>query len=95
MIDTKGLDPVDVLCALYDNAKVQGLGIFHFIPGRMTREEAVELLKGNKYFDYIHGRVMKVNLKNPEGFDGWLYDRNNGNGAAGRVISQLRNRKNN
>jgi hypothetical protein len=41
------------------------------------------------YFDYLRGRVMKVDLSK-DAFDPWLYDRDNGAGAAERAVSRLR-----
>ena len=34
----------EVLCALYNNAKAQGMGIFMFVPGDLTIEQARKLL---------------------------------------------------
>lgn len=90
MVDTKGLRKSAVLAALYNASKPQGLGFFHFDPAPMTEGEAEELLKTSTYFDYLKGRVMKVDLSNDDGFEEWLYDRDNGNGAAQRTINQLR-----
>lgn len=59
----------------------------------MTIEKCLKVLlsqKPNLYFDYLYGRVMKVNITHDE-FDPWLYDRDNGNGAAQRAIDNLRN----
>ena len=90
MVNTKGLRKSAVLAALYNASKPQGLGFLHFDPAPMTEEEAKELLQTSTYFDYIKGRIMKVDLSNDDGFEEWLYDRDNGNGAAQRVINQLR-----
>lgn len=40
--------------------------------------------------DYLHGRVMKINLKSDTEFDPRLYNRDLGEGAAERVIQSLR-----
>lgn len=65
----------------------------------MTREEAAEWLakatreypngRTSIYFDYLKGRVMKVELAGDD-VDPWLYDRDNGQGAFARVIDELR-----
>lgn len=93
MIDISSLDKADVLAALYNNAKVQGLGFLKAIPGDMPREQAVALVGERTphalYFDYVHGRVLKVNLAG-DSFDPWLYDRDNGTGAAERAIASVR-----
>lgn len=90
MINIKGLDKAEVLAALYNNSKPQGMGFLHFTPEDMTIEEAKNLLKRGMDFDYIQGRVMKVNLDSDIEFEEWLYDRDNGPGAAQRVIDELR-----
>lgn len=91
-VNTVGLRKAAVLAALYNASRQQGLG---FLQERgatgMTEEEAAELLKDRTpYFDYLHGRVMKVNLKDDEGFAPYLYDRDNGQGAAEAAIAPLR-----
>lgn len=90
MVDIKGLNKAEVLAALYNNSKPLGLGFLHFDAKDMTVAEAEELLKQTTYFDYLKGRVMKVNLSSDDGFEEWLYDRDNGNGAAEKAISNLR-----
>jgi len=93
MVSTKGLSKAAVLAALYNASRPLGMEFFQFDPSPMTEEEAAELLenmKPNAYFDYLKGRVMKVDLKNDDGFDEWLYDRDNGAGAAQRAIDALR-----
>ncbi len=94
MVDISGLKPTAVLMALYDRAKPQGLGMLHFDPMPMTEEEATDLLarwpSGEKpYFDYVHGRVMKVEIHG-DALDEAPYDRDNGAGAAARAIAELR-----
>ena len=61
----------------------------------MTIEQAEELLQTTTYFDYLYGRVLKVNLSNEEGFEEWLYDRDNGIGAAQRALDNYRATKTN
>ncbi len=92
MVDIKGLNKAEVLAALYNNSKPQGLGFLHFDAKDMTVAEAEEILKQTTDFDYLKGRVMKVNLSSDDSFEEWLYDRDNGNGAAEKVISGLRKR---
>lgn len=87
-ISLKGLNKGKVLAALYNASHPQGMGILHFDPAPMTTEEAESLLKRQTDFDYLKGRVMKVDLTGEE-LDPWLYDRDNGQGAAKRVIDSL------
>ncbi len=90
MISLEGLSKADVLAALYNASRPQGMGFLHYDPAPMTGEQAAVLLKEDTYFDYLKGRVMKVNLGN-ENLDARLYDRDNGDGAAERAIAALRN----
>ncbi len=73
------------LAALYNHSRPVGLGALHFNPEPMTEEQAAELLKSHQRFDYLHGRVMKVDLSDDE-FNPRLYDRDNGQGAAAFAI---------
>ena len=83
----------DVLRVLYDNARTQGMGLFHYMPGNnMTKAEALECLKNGTYFDYLKGRVMKVDLSKDE-LDTRLYNRDNGVDAAEKAIKTLDNLK--
>lgn len=90
MIDITGLNKADVLAALYNASRPQGMGFMHYDPTVMTRAEAELLLQQYPYFDYLKGRVMKVSLKSDTEFDERFYDRDNGDGAAQSVITALR-----
>lgn len=89
MISLESLNKADVLAALYNASKPLGMGFMHYDPKPMTSEEAQEYLNQTTYFDYLKGRVMKVELKDDE-LDPCLYDRDNGEGAAWRAIEALR-----
>lgn len=88
-IDISKLDKAEVLAALYNHSRQQGMGFLH-ARGRsaMTTQEARELLKEQTYFDYLYGRVMKTDLKG-DILRPRLYDRDNGSGAAARAIESL------
>ena len=88
MIDISKLNKGEVLAALYNNSMPLGMGILHFTPEDMTKEQGEELLKSQTYFNYLQGRVMKVDLSKDE-FSPHLYDRNNGEGAAQRAIDTI------
>jgi len=91
-VDISGLDPAAVLAALYNASQQQGLG---FLNPRgqqpMTVEDAAAALAvtPHRYFDYLHGRVMKVELTGVQ-IDVRLYDRDNGEGAGAAAIARLR-----
>ena len=87
-VSIKGMDKADVLAALYNNTHPQGMGFLHYKPAPMTRDEADEILKAGASFDYLHGRVMKVDLSADE-FDPRLYDRDNFPGAAQKAVDSI------
>ena len=103
MVNIKGLSKAAVLAALFNHSKVQGMGIFQASRGPqiMTEADAERAIQngddnGNSvatgsayYFDYLYGRVLKVNLSGDE-FDEWGYDRDVGQGAAQRAIDSIR-----
>jgi hypothetical protein len=81
MIDIEGFDKARVLKALYDHSKVQGMGFLAQRLSPLTIEECRNLLTEQTYFDYLYGKVVKVDLSGDR-FDERLYDRDNGSGAA-------------
>jgi hypothetical protein len=91
-ISIAGLDKAAVLAALYNRARPQGMGFMHYDPEPMTAEDAKIILDAREdsyYFDYLRGRVMKVDLSGDD-LECWLYDRDNGPNAAQSVIDELR-----
>lgn len=87
-MDISDLDKVQLVKALYDRAKVQGIGICQQRSGSLSDSEARKAMaKG--YIDYLGGRVMKVDLSG-DSLDTYLYNRDNGPQAAEKVIQQLR-----
>jgi hypothetical protein len=89
LIDISDLNKAEVLMALYNASHPQGMGFFQYAGDPLTIEKAEEYLQKNTYFDYLNGRVLKVDLKGDE-LNPALYDRDNGEGAAYRVIMELR-----
>lgn len=87
-ISIKGLSKAKILAALYNNSRAQGMGWLNATLADMTEAEAAELLKTDAYFDYLRGRVMKVDLSGDTLFT-LLYDRDIGHGACARVIAGL------
>lgn len=86
MINIKGKNKAEILAKLYNNAIPQGMGFLHYDHTPMTIEEAQEILEsGQTYFDYLKGRVIKVDLKNDE-FNPGLYNRDNGFQAAEKAL---------
>lgn len=92
MIKIGHLNKADVLAALFNHARTQGLARLHYKPEHiMDRAEAQGLLDEYQTFDYLEGRVLKVDLRTDELAE-WLYDRDNGQGAAARIIEELEDR---
>jgi len=94
-MDISKYNKADVLRVLYNRSKVQGMGIFNAQFGDMSKEEAEAIIQSgisewavNLYFDYLFGRVMKVDLSKDE-LDTRLYNRDNGPGAAEKAIAVL------
>ncbi len=91
-IDITGKDKALVLAALFNRARPLGLGFIHYKPRDMDIDEARRVVQGMSKadsgqvsFDYLEGRVMKVNLTG-DSLETWGYDRDNGNGAAERAL---------
>ena len=93
MVAYGNLTKAEVLATLYNHALPRGLGIFAFIPGNMTVEEAEKLVARQTSFDYVQGRCLKVNLSGDKGFDEWLYDREYGNGTAQKAVDEASSAK--
>lgn len=88
-VSIEGLDKAKVLAALYNGARAQGMGFMQYDPAPMNEEEALKLLVRQTKFEYLKGRVMKVDLSG-DMVESWLYDRDNGQGAMEKIITVLR-----
>jgi hypothetical protein len=100
-ISIEGLEPSDVLAALYNAARPLGMGMLHYTPEKMSRVDDQEIIDrmrrewdGKEFasVDYVKGRPLKVTLdltgkvlRNAR-----LYDRNQGEGLCAEVIETLR-----
>ena len=94
MVNIQGLDKAEVLLALYQNSHVQGLGFLQAIEHYTLMDAKRDISESSSlYFDYLHGRILKVDLSGDE-FDEWLYDRDCGKGAALQAIDKLRSKCN-
>lgn len=89
-ISLKDLNKAEVLAVLYNASKPQGMGFMQYDSRPMTKDEAQKLLDNKQTrFDYLKGRIMKVDLSSEE-LNVRGYDRDNGQGAAARAINSLR-----
>ena len=91
-----GLDKAEVLAALFNNSRQQGMGFMH-ANGRadITADEAREIIKEQgDYYDYLRGRVMKVDIAPKDG-ELWtaLYNRDNGMNAAENALASLKKKE--
>lgn len=104
-VNIAGLDKVELFAALYNHAQPLGMGFMQYDPTPLTREEAEKLMargddatamfslgsRGRLYFDYVKGRPLKIDLTGDE-MDTYLYNRDQGDGAAEAVVAALRNK---
>ncbi|XLQ19790.1 MAG: hypothetical protein ACKUBY_04315 [Candidatus Moraniibacteriota bacterium] len=88
-VSITGLNKADVLAALYNTARPQGMGFMHYDPTPMSREVAEKLLEQGKYFDYLLGRVMKTQIEGDE-ISVHGFEMDNGVGTVQQVIDELR-----
>ncbi len=85
-VSIAGMSKAVVLAALYNASRPQGLGFTAYDPTPMSEETAQAFLdEGAFRFDYLYGRVLKVDLSG-DTFDPWGYDRDNGEGKAATVV---------
>lgn len=85
-VDVSALDLAEVLMKLFNAAKSPGLARLHYRAEPMTIEQARACLAGGRReFDYLEGRVLKLDLRSPQ-VDVWGYDRDNGEGAMARIL---------
>lgn len=102
-ISIQGLDKAALLAALYNASRPLGMGMMHYDPAPMTRDAAQAIIdgrgddltamlgfsRGTLVFDYLKGRVMKVDLSG-DTLRTWGYNRDNGASAAEAVVAALR-----
>lgn len=93
MIDISGIDKAELLCALHAGSRPLGMGWLHE-KGDLTLDEARKMIADTDrglYFDYVTGRVMKVDLSGDK-LSGRMYDRDNGEGACAAIVAKLRSK---
>lgn len=90
MVDISGLDKTLLLAVLWNNAKKQSAFDFSKSMPKQRAEELMAYAGDRPYFDWVDGRCLKIDLLG-DAMDPRLYDRDNGEGAAARVVNLLRN----
>ncbi len=94
-VNIKDIPKNELLAALYNNSKPLGMGIIHFDPTPMSLDDAQNMIDDLKnegrdlFFDYIKGRVVKVDITGDE-MRTWSYNRDIGEGVAERIVESLR-----
>lgn len=85
-IPIAGLDKAEILLNLWGASKEQGISFM----GRLDvdLETCRKALSQNAYVDYLGGRVIKCDFSK-DTLDPWGFDRDNGEGAAERVIDKM------
>lgn len=92
-VDISGLDKAEVLYGLYNGSHCQGMSFMGAVDHYTLDDARADYeASPDKYFDYLHGHVLKVHLDG-DTFDSWGYDRDCGEGAAQVVIDGLRKKK--
>lgn len=95
MIDIKGIEKGVLLHQLWRFSQAQGISYLG-LPIKPVNEDTFrEIIKmyqdegRDLYFDYLMGKVMKIDISADE-MDPWLYDRDNGVGQAQLVVNYIR-----
>jgi hypothetical protein len=89
-LDIKGIDQPTLLATLYNEARPLGMGMLHFDPALMTRDEAAKILETRTSFDYLKGRPLKIRFDGDTLHGERLYDRDQGEGHCAEVVERLR-----
>lgn len=92
MINIEGLNKAEVLSELYNNCKVVLPDSVASIFNTVTVGECVNILKNNSKFSKILGKSIPVDFTSDIEFNEELYDKENGEGSAQRIVDELRNK---
>lgn len=91
-MNIKGINKAKILAALFNHSRPQGMGLFSSLARGshdMSEEEAQGFLDaGQTYFDYVHGRILKIDLEGDE-LSTRLYNRDLGDGAAEYALRDI------
>jgi hypothetical protein len=89
-LDIGGLDKAELLAGLYNRSRPLSLGFLEATREDMTVDQARKIIQQQGHrFDYLNGRVMKINLGG-DTLNPWGFDRDNGAGATQSVVQAIR-----
>ena len=89
-MNIKGMSKAKILTELFNGASPIGMGAFHKMVHDMNEGNAEQIIeRGQVYFDYLHGRPLKIDLSGDE-LDTYLYNRDNGEGKAEEIIGKIK-----
>ena len=89
-IDITHLPKHRVLKALFDASRQQGMGFLDASGAKpLDLDDAREITSQTLRFDYLRGRVLKVDISG-DFFCPDMFDSDNGHGAAAHAIAALR-----
>ncbi|EEA19115.1 hypothetical protein TMatcc_010339 [Talaromyces marneffei ATCC 18224] len=93
-IDVSGIDRIELLRGLWEKSPVAAWCRENGVVQEFDVNAAGRgFIKDGGYFDYFCGRVIKCNLMG-DTVNPWGYDRDNGEGAFQKVVSEIRERCN-
>jgi hypothetical protein len=91
-IYTAGMDEIQVFTTLFNSARPQGMSTNSYQEGDITPDEGAVLMQNaDGYFDYVHGRAMKISMDDIDRgkVDVTTYNQYNGENAAQLAIQYL------
>lgn len=95
IVDVSGIDRMDLLEALWKNAKPASFFTMNNVPSPYSSfsRELAKTEIWNDYADYIQGRCIKVKIMSKQNqLDGRMYDSEHGQGSFEKIVSSLKNK---
>lgn len=97
MIDIARIPKAVLLMELFNAMPPAESGPYRGVKMTMTRKRAMKFIKSRRAyqdrfpfeFRELEGRLIEIDITTGE-FDPWLYNRDNGEGVAERVVKELR-----
>lgn len=91
-IDITGIDPAEILRRAVNEGRAVGMGVFN--NRQITYDEAKHFLDVSKgRLDYVAGVPVKAEFRENTWMRADLYDRDQGDGSAQRIVTAIREGK--